>query len=290
MFLHSGTRLGGLSEYFENDTSLNLPVDTILDQYKTDEEFERRFGALVRLYGPEGAKCIFGAHVVVVGIGGVGSWATETLARSGVARLTLIDMDHISVSNVNRQIHALTDTIGQSKVLAMKSRILEINPGCLVTAVEDFVTPENWAQMVTQLQHPIDGLIDACDQTLAKVALCEWGLQTRAHMVTVGAAGGKRAAHQVEIKDLIDVTHDPLMAQVRYRLRRSGALAKEVKKSQIQCVFSTEKVINPWGSEGTESADNDSSLNCHGYGSSVAVTATFGHCAAGWMLQEIANT
>jgi len=256
----------------------------------TDEEFDRRFGALVRLYGSQGAQRIFDAHVVVVGIGGVGSWAVESLARSGVARLSLIDMDHISVSNVNRQIHALTDTIGQSKGLAMQSRIMEINPRCQVTVVEDFVTPENWNQIVQQLHAPIDALIDACDQTSAKVALCEWGLNTKARVVSVGAAGGKQMAHQVDIKDLIDVSHDPLMAQVRYRLRRSGALVKEVKKSYIQCVFSTEKVINPWADELKDSPNHDSSLNCHGYGSSVAVTATFGQCAAGWILQEIANS
>jgi tRNA A37 threonylcarbamoyladenosine dehydratase len=260
-----------------------------LDQHATQLEFDRRFGALVRLYGAEGAQRIFKAHVVVVGVGGVGSWAVESLARSGVGLLTLIDLDHISVSNVNRQIHALSDTIGQSKVLAMKSRILAINPRCQVNTIEDFVEPDRWAQMVGQLPNPIDGLIDACDQTVAKVALCEWAMLTHTRMVTVGAAGGKMAAHLVDIKDLMDVTHDPLMAQVRYRLRRAGGWVKDARKSNIQCVFSPEKVINPWASEDGGSAGNDSSLNCHGYGSSVAVTSTFGHCAAGWMLGEIAR-
>jgi molybdopterin/thiamine biosynthesis adenylyltransferase len=261
----------------------------MLNTNPIDLEFERRFGALVRLYGATGAQRIFSAHVVVVGIGGVGSWAVESLARSGVQRLTLIDMDHISVSNVNRQLHALSGTIGQSKVLAMQSRILEINPRCIVTVVDDFVTPENWSQMAAQLSHPIDGLIDACDQTLAKVALCEWAVPTQTRLISVGAAGGKMAAHRVDVKDLIEVTHDPLMAQVRYRLRRSGVLGKESKKSGIHCVFSTEKVINPWGKEEEPSGHQDSSLNCHGYGSSVSVTATFGHCAAGWILHEIAH-
>ena len=116
-------------------------------------DLERRFGSLARLYGVEGAAKIRAAHVVVVGIGGVGSWAAEALARSGVARLTLIDLDHISESNINRQIHALGSTLGQSKVEAMRERISDINPDCQVICIEEFVDAENWpfiAQLDTQ--------------------------------------------------------------------------------------------------------------------------------------------
>ena len=129
---------------------------------------ERRFGGLQRLYGVQGAARIRSAHVAVVGIGGVGSWAAEALARSGVAQITLIDLDHVAESNINRQIHALTDTVGQAKVLAMCDRIAQIHPDCIVHCVEEFVEPGNWPAL---LQTPVDALIDACDQIKAKTAL-----------------------------------------------------------------------------------------------------------------------
>jgi hypothetical protein len=129
------------------------------------EESQRRFGGLQRLYGMAGAERIRQAHVVVVGIGGVGSWAAEALARSGVARLTLVDMDHIAESNINRQIHALTSTTGQAKVEAMRERIALIHPGCRVDAVDDFVSPENWPALLPAMP---DAVIDACDQVKAK--------------------------------------------------------------------------------------------------------------------------
>ena len=234
----------------------------------------RRFGGLERLYGVEPAGRIRQAHVVVVGIGGVGSWAAEALARSGVRRLTLIDMDHIAESNVNRQIHALTSTLGQAKIEAMRERIAQIYPGCQVDLVDDFVSPENWPGLLPAIP---DALIDACDQVKAKLAMAVWAMKEKIPFVTVGAAGGKRLAHQVDIDDLAQVTHDPLLAQLRYRLRKHHGAPKQGKRIGVRCVFSREPVMGP---DASCALQGDGSLNCHGYGSLVGVTATFGMCAA----------
>jgi tRNA A37 threonylcarbamoyladenosine dehydratase len=251
-------------------------------------DLERRFGGLARLYGAEGARRIRKAHVVVVGIGGVGSWAAEALARSGVAGLTLIDLDHVSESNVNRQIHALSSTLGQSKVQAMRERILDINPDCHVRCVEDFVDSANWpeiAQLETDTNTSLS-VLDACDQVKAKTAMAAWAMHSNANFITVGAAGGKRQAHMVEIDDLALTTHDPLLAQLRYRLRKEHAAVRHGKIG-IPCVFSRESVMQPVANALSDLTD--SSLNCHGYGSVVSVTATFGICAAGWLLDKIAS-
>lgn len=254
-----------------------------------DSDFERRFGGLRRLYGHVGAQRVFDAHVVVVGIGGVGSWAAEALARSGVGRLTLIDLDHIAESNINRQIHALTSTLGQAKVDAMRQRITDIHPWAQVQVIDDFVTPDNWLDMVQRCHdHAPDpfALIDACDQMAAKTALAAWALQQGAHFVTVGAAGGKRAGHAVEVGDLATTTHDPLLAQLRYRLRKHHQAAR-AGAMHVTCVFSREPVQAP-STDCALPGATDSSLNCHGYGSSVAVTATFGLCAAGVAMDALA--
>ena len=249
-------------------------------------DLERRFGGLARLYGAEGAAKIRSAHVVVVGIGGVGSWAAEALARSGVARLTLIDLDHIAESNINRQIHALGSTLGQSKVKAMRDRIADINPDCLVTGIEEFVDATNWPDIAGLDLNDDISVIDACDQVKAKAAMAAWALQNKTTFITVGAAGGKRHAHKVDIDDLALTTHDPLLAQLRYRLRKEHGAARQGKIG-LTCVFSRESVLQPIFS--VETAQTDNSLNCHGYGSVVSVTATFGICAAGWLLDKIAS-
>lgn len=243
---------------------------------------ERRFGGLARLYGVEGASRIRSAHVAVIGIGGVGSWAAEALARSGVAQLTLIDLDHVAESNINRQIHAVTDTVGQAKVLAMRDRIVQIHPGCAVHCVEEFVEPDNWPGLLTD---PVDAVIDACDQMSAKVAIAAWARSSGALHMAVGAAGGKRHAHKVDVDDLSQVTHDPLLAQLRYQMRKHHGAPREGKRIGIACVFSREAVAPP---DASCNIAGDGTLNCHGYGSVVSVTATFGQCAAGWVLDKLA--
>ena len=243
-----------------------------MTEWVSDEE--RRFGGLQRLYGVEAAQRLRQAHVVVVGIGGVGSWSAEALARSGVGRLTLVDMDHIAESNINRQIHALTSTLGQAKIEAMRERIALIHPGCQVDVIDDFVSPDNWPGL---LPTKPDAVIDACDQVKAKQAMALWALREKVPFVSVGAAGGKCMAHKVDVDDLSKVTHDPLLAQLRYRLRKHHGAPREGKRIGVRCVFSREAVAGP---DPSCAMQGDGSLNCHGYGSLVGVTATFGMCAA----------
>jgi len=250
-------------------------------------DLHRRFSGLDRLYGVVGADRIRAAHVAVVGIGGVGSWAVEALARSGVGTITLVDFDHIAESNINRQVHALSDTVGQAKVFAMRDRISQINPLCIVHCIEQFVSADNWPHV---LPKPVNAVIDACDQLSAKLAMAAWSCErSQRHQcfISVGAAGGKRLAHYVDIDDLSVVTHDPLLAQLRYRMRKHHGAARDHKKIGLACVFSREAVITPDVTNAVESQDG--SLNCHGYGSVVSVTAAFGHCAAGWVLNQLAQ-
>ncbi|MGE0428328.1 MAG: ThiF family adenylyltransferase [Hydrogenophaga sp.] len=260
-----------------------------MNNVPAEELFERRFGGLRRLYGVTGAQRIFDAHVVVVGIGGVGSWTVEALARSGVRRLTLVDLDHVSESNFNRQIHALEPTLGQAKAEAMRERIALFHPACVVDVIDDFVTPENWPGLLEAVPGMSgaapSALVDACDQVRAKSTLAAWAVARGVPFVTVGAAGGKRLAQQVEVADLVETTHDPLLAQLRYRLRKHHAGARNGRMG-VACVFSREAVAPPDASCGIDSVD--SSLNCHGYGSAVSVTATFGLCAAGWVMNTLA--
>jgi tRNA A37 threonylcarbamoyladenosine dehydratase len=247
-------------------------------------DLQRRFGGLERLYGVGGAAAIRAAHVAVVGIGSVGSWAAEALARSAVGEITLIDLDHVAESNINRQVHALDGTVGMAKVTAMRERIAQINPGCVVHEVDEFVEPDNWPAI---LPPGVTAILDACDQVKAKVAVAAWAMQTKTTCITAGAAGGKRLAHLVDIADLSQTTHDPLLAQVRYRLRKFHGAAKEGRKIGLHCVYSKEAVAAP---DASCNIEGDGSLNCHGYGSVVSVTATFGQCAAGWLLDRIART
>lgn len=281
---------------------------------EVDADLERRFGGLRRLYGDAGYARLRAARFAIVGLGGVGSWAAEALARSGVAELVLVDLDQVAESNVNRQVQALTPTLGQAKVLALAERIALIHPGCRVHAVEEFAAEDNWPGL---LPVPVDGLIDACDQVRAKEALARWSLQARVPCVVAGAAGGKRRPEAVQVADLAHVTHDPLLAALRQRLRRAGLVprhgagpgagtspasrpkgsASHVPDGGLTCVFSREAVALPARSAAADGAEGgapaceplpvDGSLNCAGYGSSVMVTATFGMVAAGAAVSQL---
>ncbi len=248
-----------------------------------DADLERRFGGLRRLYGDAVYPRIRQARIAIVGLGGVGSWAAEALARSGVAALTLIDLDHVAESNINRQVQAMQASLGQSKALALCERIGGIHPGCRTVPVEDFVGDGNWPALLAE---PVDVVIDACDQLRAKVVLAAWGLSTGTAVVTVGAAGGKRRPQAVEVGDLAETSHDPLLAGLRQRLRQRHGAAR-VGAIGLRCVFSREPVAMPLQQPAGEPID--SGLNCHGYGSSVTVTATFGMVAAAEALAVIAD-
>jgi tRNA A37 threonylcarbamoyladenosine dehydratase len=256
-----------------------------------DIDRERRFGGLRRLWGDDGAQACAAAHVVVVGIGGVGSWAAEALARSGVGALTLIDLDNVAESNINRQIHATSDTLGMAKVQAMADRIVSFHPGCRVLGVEEFLTADNLDTLLADAQRsagPVHALLDACDQVKAKVAMAAWAHQAKVAHVTVGAAGGKLHAQRVEVDDLALVSHDPLLARMRQNLRKFHGYPAQGKAMKVSCVFSRETVRPPVAAC-LPTGETDGSLNCHGYGSVVTVTATFGMTAAGVVLNALAG-
>ncbi len=243
-------------------------------------DLERRFGGLRRLYGDAAYGRLRDLRVAVVGVGGVGSWAAEALARSGVAALTLVDLDHVSESNINRQVQALGATVGAAKVEALQTRIADIHPGCEVHAVDAFVEAAHWPlDALSAVAH--DVVVDACDDPEAKLVLARWALQAGQRLVIAGAAGGKRRPQDLQVDDLVLATHDPLLAGLRQRLRKAGLLAPGGSRpplSGLRCVYSRESVGRPLQA-GADCAV-EGSLNCAGYGSSVMVTASMGMLAA----------
>jgi tRNA A37 threonylcarbamoyladenosine dehydratase len=260
-----------------------LPADPLATLPAPD--LERRFGGLRRLYGDAGYAAVRTARVAVVGLGGVGSWAAEALARSGVARLVLVDLDHVAESNVNRQVQALGATLGMAKAAALVARLADIHPGCELLPVEAFADADSWPAL---LPAPVDAVLDACDQAAAKAHLAAWSLASGVPLVMAGAAGGKRHPQAVAVDDLALATHDPLLAGLRQRLRKAGVVPRQGAMG-LRAVFSRESVALPDAScaaDGANGADGvDGSLNCHGYGSSVTVTATFGFVAAAELLR-----
>jgi len=238
-----------------------------------DQTTERRFSGVARLYGTRGAQRIAQAHAVVVGVGGVGSWAAEALVRSGIGRLTLIDLDHVAESNINRQVQALEATLGMSKVLALQQRFAQIHPACEVECVEDFVDPDNAQRLIPAHAQVV---IDCCDRVRAKVAIAALCLRRGQPVLIAGAAGGKRHPEALQCADLGEVSHDPLLAKVRYQLRRWHAAARTGRIGAV-CAFSREPVARPDSASCNPPRQQpDHTLNCAGYGSSVMVTASMG--------------
>ena len=237
-----------------------------------DVDQERRFGGVARLYGAAGAKRIAEAHVCVIGIGGVGSWAAEGLARSGVGKLTLIDLDHVAESNINRQIQADDATLGQAKVQAMAQRIARINPDCEVIGIEDFIEADNLASLLPAC----DAVIDAIDQVRAKAALAAHCKHNKLLLIMTGGAGGRIDPTRVCIEDLSRTTQDALASKVRSRLRSEYGFTRDPKKKfGIECVYSPEQIRRPVNEscdvDGDDQSQDESAdlsgLNCAGYGS-----------------------
>lgn len=271
-----------------------LSADEQSDNQTSDQESDadRRFGGLARLYGPHANAALHQAHVAVVGIGGVGSWAAEALARHGVGALTLIDLDHVAESNINRQVHALSSTLGQAKVEAMSARIREINPECRVTLVDDFLTPDNVSAV---LPGGLDVVIDCTDQMSAKVAMV---LQARARhqpLIVCGGAGGKTNLLALRAGDLSEATHDALLARLRNVLRKQHGFArasttggtprKRIPKMGVRVLWLDQPTILPEAWQNTEQVLQG--LSCAGYGSSVTVTASMGLAAASEAVNKI---
>lgn len=250
-----------------------------------EADIERRFGGVARLYGEAGAERLRAAHVCVVGIGGVGSWAAEALARTGVGSITLIDLDMIAESNTNRQIHALGDEYGKAKVDAMAARIRDINPLCTTRCIEDFVTPENCN---TLLHDGLAYVVDAIDQVKTKAAMIAHCRRAGIPLITAGAAGGQLDPTQIRVVDLARTEQDPLLAKVRSLLRREyGFTRKPREKFGIAAVYSGEALRYPRDGESCDVNARPSGLNCAGFGSSMCVTAAFGLAAAAHAIREI---
>ena len=255
-------------------------------------DFERRFGGVRRLYGPDAFERFQKAHICVIGIGGVGSWTAEALARSAIGQLTLIDPDHIAESNINRQLHALSGQEGKAKAQAMRERILAINPRCRVNCIEEFLSEEN---LEVLLGSHFDYVVDAIDNARVKSALIHYCRQRKIRLVCVGGAGGQADPAQVRVADLARTTQDPLLAKVRNRLRRDYGFPRDpAKKFGVDCVYSLEPLVYP-STEGGVCFEKPEDahiqgLNCAGFGSSVCVTSTFGMLAAASVLNRLAKT
>lgn len=269
-------------------------------QQNSDIDFERRFGGIARLYGTKGLERFKTAHVCVIGVGGVGSWVVEALARSAIGKITMIDLDNVAESNINRQIQAHSETLGKAKVTALSERIALINPFCNVTEVEDFVTPDNLDQMLGK--QDFDYVIDAIDHVKAKTALIAYCREHAIPLITIGAAGGQTDPGKIEIRDLSRTEQEPLLALVRKRLRQNYGFPRGAKtKFGIDAVFSMEVLKMPETSEvcavepatnADEEAGNSvgvTGLNCAGFGSSIVVTASFGLMAAAHVLRRLAG-
>jgi len=264
-------------------------------------DYSLRFGGIARLYGQDGATRLQQAHFCVVGIGGVGSWVAEALTRNGIGHITLIDLDDICITNINRQIHALTNTIGNSKVDVMHERILQINPDCQVNVIEDFVTVDNLASLFDG-DNNFDYVIDAIDSVNIKTRLIAYCKRNKTPIITIGGAGGQVDPSQITITDLSKTYQDPLLAKVKNQLRREFNFPRaDIKKSSkrkfsIDAVFSTEQLRYPSKNGGVCLAkpyvnnDNSSSmrLDCSGgFGATTHVTATFAFFAVARAIDKL---
>ena len=264
-------------------------------------DYSLRFGGISRLYGEHGANILKQAHFCVIGIGGVGSWVAEALARNGIGQITLIDLDDICTTNINRQIHALTDTIGQSKVDVMSERIKQINPDCHVNIIEDFVTVENLSTLITR---DYDYVIDAIDSVDIKTRLIAFCRGSKLPIITIGGAGGQVDPSKIEITDLSKTYQDPLLAKVKNQLRREFNFPRAdlktagKRKFSIDAVYSTEQLRYPADNNAGEiclakpdtsnSEHNSMRLDCRsGFGATTHVTATFAFFAVGRAIDKL---
>ena len=255
------------------------------------DDFETRFGGIARLYGKNGLQRLRAAHVCVVGIGGVGTWAAEALTRSGVGALTLVDLDEVCVTNINRQLHALTGTVGRAKVEVMAERIRAINPGCRVTAEQKFFNAQTSAEL---LAPQFDFVLDAIDDVTNKVLLLARCRENHFPVVSCGGAGGRREVTSVRLGDLSKASHDKLLSEVRRRLRKEHPFPAGHSVMGVQCVYSVERTVFPQADGSVcgmrPAAEDGTRLNCNGgLGSATFVTGAFGFAAAGLVVRTIAE-
>lgn len=254
------------------------------------KSYQNRFGGTQRLYGSNELDVLRASHICVIGIGGVGSWAVEALARTGVGALTLIDMDDVCVTNINRQIHAMSGTIGQSKIEVMAERVRAINPDCQINLIDDFISEDNLEQYISR---EFDYVLDAIDSIKPKTALLAYCKRHKIKVITVGGAGGQTDPTQIQVADLTKTIQDPLAAKLRNNLRRFYNFTKtKGRKFGIECVYSTEqlKYPQPDGSvcEAKSTADGPKRMDCaSGFGAATMVTATFGFVAVSRIITKL---
>lgn len=255
------------------------------------DDFETRFGGIARLYGKGGLEKLRAAHVCVVGLGGVGTWAAEALARSGVGALTLVDLDEICVTNINRQLHALTETVGRAKVEVMAERIRAIHPGCRVTSEQKFFNEQTAEEL---LAPKFDFVLDAIDDVTNKVLLLVRCREKKLPVIACGGAGGRRELTSVRVGDLSQASHDKLLAEVRRRLRQEHHFPAGQSAMDVPCVYSVERTVFPQPDGSVcamrSEAEDGARLNCNGgLGSATFVTGAFGFAAAGYVVRKIAE-
>ncbi len=257
-------------------------MDDISD---TSKPVPRAFSGVDRLYGQGAHTRLAGACVMVVGVGGVGSWAVEAFARHGVGQIVLVDMDNVAESNINRQLQALEPTLGMAKVDALGERIAQINPRCKIKRIEDFLTPDNVAFLLARTP---DAVIDCTDQTSAKVAMAEHCHPAGIALFMAGAAGGRTDPTRIRHADLGATQGDALLARVRSLIRKNGRVRCERKEHfGIQAVYSAEPMRRPEAASCDAERTALQGLNCAGYGSSVCVTAGFGFALASRAIEHL---
>lgn len=256
------------------------------------QDFERRFGGVSRLYGKQALTHFSNAHIVVIGIGGVGSWVAEALARNAIGKLTLIDMDVVAESNINRQLPALSSTVGRNKIDVMAERILDINPACDVQLIDSFVTQDNIPDLISLDTRFV---IDCIDNSRIKAAMIAWCKRQKIKIITIGGAGGQVDPALIKIADLSSTKHDPLLSKTRKLLRQDYGYSRNPKRRfAIPCVFSSEHLrystVSGDISQAKPESNTSSDLSCAGgLGSSVMVTASFGFMAVAYVLNKIRN-
>ncbi len=254
------------------------------------DDYLQRFSGCQRVYGQHVMEKLQQAHVVIIGIGGVGVWIAEALARSGVGKLTLIDHDDIALSNINRQLHTLDSTLEQSKVKVMQQRIIEINPACECHIVDDFITQTNVIRYLDQRYHLV---LDAIDQVVFKAAIIVHCKRHKIPIISLGGAGGQIDPLQIQMSDLSKTYNDPLLAKVRNYLRREYHFTRNPKRRfGVPCIFSSEPLRYPQkGGEVSQqkvSLPAGTTLDCAtGFGASVCVTASFGFIAAAKAIEKL---
>lgn len=243
-----------------------------------EDEYERRFAGVAKIYGEDSFSHYENSHVMVIGIGGVGSWAVEALARTGVGELTLVDMDVVAASNINRQLPAMTSTLGMEKIEVMAERCRSINPRIKINLIDDYLTPENIKELLAGAP---DLILDCIDDVKAKLALMLHCRFNKIPLIVSGGAGGKLDPLKIRVADLSRTEQDPMLAKLRTQLRSKGICKKPKEKFGITCVYS---IDNPFSSAEVCSS---AGLRCGGYGSAVVVTSSFAMVAVSEVLKKL---